>query len=330
MALTDEQHAVRAGGIGGSEVAAVALGRTPFADRMTVWRSKIEGRRNDGNNATVAGNLFEEPVKQLYAHHTGRVIETVSTIVHPAHPLVIATPDGISHAMPPGDGSPPVVIELKCVFGTRRHWDEPNGIDDTDTIPEYYVPQVMWEMAVTGLRATHVVAYFGGFLPAIYVVPWDEEMFGNLVTVVERFWRDHVVTGVPPPIDGASSSDEWLRSRYSKNNGKMKEADDQALNLIEMLRDGRRGLAREQDRVNYAANKLKEWLGEHDGVVFDGGRIRWKKNKDSQVVNYKGLLKELRPDPELVAKYTKTRVGARPFCPEFDDEEEERIVETEG
>jgi hypothetical protein len=40
-------------------------------------------------------------------------------------------------------------------------------------------------------------------------------------------------------------------------------------------------------------------------------RYTWKASKAKQVIDYKGLIHEMNPDPELLAKYTKTVEGNR-------------------
>lgn len=64
MPLSPEQHAIRRGGISGSEIAAVA-GLNPWAGPIDVWRSKVEPMApldEELNHNLLRGNLFEEPV----------------------------------------------------------------------------------------------------------------------------------------------------------------------------------------------------------------------------------------------------------------------------
>lgn len=317
MSLTDEQRAIRSGGIGGSEIAAISVG-SPYATEMTVWRSKMEGyQKKQSGYTTEAGTGFERPVIEQYKALTGRCVEYPGTLVHPEHSIVIATPDGISKPPYP-DGSPDVVLEVKCVFETRSHWADATGDDDTDNIPEYYVPQLQWEMGVTGLSAAHMVAYFGRRVPAVYFVPFDQGMFDDLVLIAERFWRDHVLTGKPPAIDGSKCSADYLAARFKKTNGNIKPLDDDALHWVNVLRVASARAAEEQARIDLAKNKIAEWLGDSDGCEGEWGKIRYKKGKPVSYIDYKGLIQHLQPDRATLAEFTRTREGNRPFCPDFE------------
>lgn len=78
-------------------------------------------------------------------------------------------------------------------------------------------------------------------------------------------------------------------------------------------------LTEESDRLKAEASELKAKImakmGEHASLIGPGGieLVSWKQAKEKAVIDYEGILIELRADPALVQKYTSVKAGARTF-----------------
>ena len=89
------------------------------------------------------------------------------------------------------------------------------------------------------------------------------------------------------------------------------------------LKEIRDGLATLQEQDELIANTFKARIGDHAGLHGDGWKITWKKNKDSQVIDWKAAFDTLAEgvDPSQVGHIidlnTKTKPGARVFRPFF-------------
>lgn len=229
--------------------------------------------------------------------------------MHPTVPLVIATPDGIST----GEGTPDLILEVKCPsWRTGHHWGEPG----TDQVPEYYLPQLMWEMAVTGLKAAHMVAYLGE-KPLIYDVPFDVELFEALVDVAQQFWNDHVATGLPPPVDASESYAAYLASRFPRGASPLLSATSEMTSWVEKLRRAREIKAAAEQEEAEAINHLKAAIGDHEGIEGAWGRITWRNNKDTLTTNWRQVAEACKPDETVVKAHTITKPGPRVFRPNF-------------
>lgn len=312
--LSEKQQAMRMGGLGGSEIAAVC-GIYPFAAPIDVWMSKrgLKPPIDEWTQAPlVRGALFEEPVKRWYSLKTGRHIAPCPTMVSPRNPLVIATPDGISYdPANPADRCPLEVKNPSWRMG--HHWGE----EWTDEIPDYYMPQVIWEMEVTGLRLAHVCAYMGDE-PRIYAVHWSEELYGSLVEIAEQFWVDHVLAGVPPPVDGTDSYKRWIEERYPRALKKQyRQIDDTIRPWVDRLLAARAQVAETEAEIALCQNVIKEWIGDHDGLVCEQGRIDWKNNKDKVRVDYKAVVQSIGANEDVLRQHTTVSPGARPFFVRF-------------
>lgn len=313
MALTREQLELRKKGITGSEIAALA-GLSPWSSAADVWERKM-GREQDLSQSPhiMRGNLLEAPILRWYAHLTQRVVHPQGTLVHPEHPLIMATPDGISTA----DGTADRVVEVKCPsWTTARHWGEPG----TDAVPVYYLPQVIFEMAVTGLKDADVVL-FAGVEPKIYPVAYDPDFFDALLEIAQQFWRDHVVTGTPPPPDASASYAAFI-ARYAPQYEPPKTLDltenAQANALAGRLRSLQETLDVLEQERELCRNQLKEIIGEHAQARINGGMVVWKQTKPIERVAWKDVVKAAAVPQELVQQHTKVAEPARPFRVRWD------------
>ena len=117
---------------------------------------------------------------------------------------------------------------------TARAW----GADGSDEIPRYYYPQVIWEMAVLGVRQAHVAAFMGDQM-RIYNIPWSQDVFDALYEAAERFWARHVVPKVPPPPDASAAyADHLARMFPAPDEALVPVADEEALRWLRVAAGG--------------------------------------------------------------------------------------------
>lgn len=299
--LTEEQHEIRRKGIGSSEIAAVA-GLNPWMGELDVWHRKMGVADDQDNINTRRGNHLEPAIRAWYQAETGRQVEDVGTLVHPEYSIVRATPDGMVPSFP-------APLEIKAPhFRTADHWGEPG----TDEIPEYYMPQVIWEMAVTDCKCAEIAALLGGDL-CIYHVQWDQEMFDLLLERAQAFWHDHIETETPPPPDGSESAKRWLQKRYPIATRDMLQADGEADEWVSRLKEAQHAKKAAEYDEQFAKNRLISMIGDHEGMTGPWGKIYYRNNKDRVVTDWRKLAESLKPSQALIDDHTVTKPGARPF-----------------
>lgn len=303
--LTPEQLEIRSRGITGSEIAAIA-GLSPYDGPLEVWAKKL-GLVEDENSAVMdRGTYLERGIRDWYCAKTGATVTDVGTVVHPSHPLVIATPDGIADL---GNGNVRG-LEIKApTWRTFRNW----GYEGTDNIPEWYIPQCTWEAAVLGIPLVDVAADLGDHL-GIWTVKFDEELFGRLREIAEKFWRDYVVTKVAPPAQGFPHEAETLKKVFPRaNTDEYLEADDDLSALVSEYRFAK-AKRDEYGRIfETYENRLRQAIGDKAGIRGDFGRVDYKNNKPWLVINWQAIARELKADAELIARHITVKPGARPL-----------------
>lgn len=311
--LTPEQQLVRATGITGSEIAALA-GCSRFHQAIDVYAAKVgdapQDMADDGQPQPhiERGVFLEQGLLNWYAYRTGRRLETPGTLRHPQFPLVVATPDAIAYGAP---GEPPRVVECKAPnWRSRGHWGEPG----TAEIPSYYIPQVQWELAVSGCKQADVIALLDGDL-AVYTVDYDPVLFNALYTVARVFWAKHVEPQRPPAPEASAAYGEYLRRKFPvATAAELPEATPDMLDHIRAYYFASHHQRAWATKEAAAKHTLMDLLGTHKGVCGSWGRIHYRNNKPAPKTNWRAVAEALGAPQDLIAQHTTQPVpGPRVF-----------------
>lgn len=192
---SDEWHELRSQGVGGSQVGTV-LGLNPWESAFTLW-AKTCGLIEDRESSLVmrAGSFFERPIKEFWLQENpGYEILETGTWRSKSHPFAHANPDGILKSP---DGSL-AILEIKT---SRYPWNE---------IPPHYKAQVLWYMAVLGIKNGKLVAWVSGSEFHEFDIEWNEFEANVMFTAVKRWW-DCVQSGEQPEWDGSTSTYETVK-----------------------------------------------------------------------------------------------------------------------
>lgn len=202
-AQSPEWHALRASGIGGSDIAAICK-TSPWTSPFTLWAKKT-GRIEDTVGASEAaewGNILEPVILDQFEKRSGLTVHRdVGTWAHKNRSWQLANPDAIWEDADGNLG----IVEVK----TSRYED-----DWTNGVPEYYKTQVYWYAQTFGFESTiYVVALFAGSKYRTFELnPSAFEQENNL-SEVEKF-RQYLDTDTQPDFDGATSTYETVRALH--------------------------------------------------------------------------------------------------------------------
>lgn len=330
--LTDEQLLLRTGGLSGTDFNALAMPFVPETKRrkwgpLGVFRSKTEPPRlrrdsGPGDDEEEAddpdrerGLYLEAALRDWYRDRNCALVEETGTLVHPDHPggdgvpKIMATPDGLAHIK----DKPSRALELKAPRFVMSHdWsdDFPHDIH----VPPYYLPQVTIEAFVTGTAGTDVVVLLGDEFRLLHV-PLDPDYCDDLIYIGQKFWRDHVVTGKPPPIDGTNQYHEYLLDRHPRHLDKPLKAatPDIIPHAVEYARQSEVIKKAEAARKLHRQH-LEQFCGDAPGVDFgDNGKITWKNTRDKLWVDYEQLLEYVHVSEHIVKQFQKSKPGPRKF-----------------
>lgn len=287
MSLSPAQIALRANGLGSSDVADLATGRA-----MRVWLAKRGLAEHVESEPMELGHAFEPAILGMFARRVGPVAPWGETLAHPDLPWALATPDGRTPE--------PAIVECKLVGpGAALAWGESG---DPEGVPERPLVQVVWQMFVTGVRTAHVAAVVNGTSFRVYPVAWDEELAWTLADLADRFWTRHVLGGEPPEVDGTEAARDYLRRRYPAAVGPMRSEDPAAREWARRYDEAHRAEAAAKAQKELAAQRLQALIGDAEGVAGRDFRATWR--PQASPPRWKSVAEALGAPADLVAAHT--------------------------
>lgn len=200
---SDDWHAARIQGIGGSEISAV-LGLSPFESAFSLWHRKrglilpVEE-----SPEMYWGKKHEPTICDEYAkHHPDQHVIPAGTYHGTGRPWQIVNPDRFGINKTTGEIT---VIEAKTSRDAEG-WGEPG----TDDVPVYYRAQVRWYLNALALRRAVIAVLISGSEYREYVVEADQADAELMLTRGEAFIRS-VRDGIRPAIDGHTATYQAIK-----------------------------------------------------------------------------------------------------------------------
>lgn len=284
--------AARRQGLGGSDIAAAA-GLNPYKTPYQLYlekRGEAEPEDLSDNDAVHFGNVLEDIVAQEYCRRTGRRVRRVNRILqHPVHAFMLASLDRDVIGEPR-------ILECK----TAGRWARPEdwGPSGTDQVPESYLLQTQWYLAVTGKQVADLAVLIAGQDFRIYEIPRDDALINELIRIGADFWH-RVETGNPPEI----TSIEDARLRWPQDSGEALECDIATEIKVQRIRDLSRQVKAIEAEIDTLKADVMEVMGDTALLTFEGCKLATWKQQASSRFDAKGFAKDY---PELYAQYQKT------------------------
>lgn len=300
----DEWLQIRTRGIGSSDSAA-AIGLSPYKSPLELWLEKTGRKAPDDlsqSEPVFWGSTLEPILAKVYAERTGNKVRRVNAVLqHPEHPFMLANLDRAIG----GNG----ILEIKTAgHHSAPFWEE--------GVPEAYQCQVLHQLAVTGKAWADVAVLIGGQDFRIYRIEREEDEVAALIERETIFWQ-HVESDTAPPADGSESSAKALNWLYPRDTGTTIDyTESNTLNTLfaEMLSFKRQRTHLEFLEATHRQT-IQAAMGEASTALFNGGRVTWKKARDSFTIDIKRLLQE---HPDHANRYTITVPGSRRFLIQVD------------
>jgi predicted phage-related endonuclease len=308
--------AVRATGIGGTDVAAL-VGVHPNKTAFDVYREKTgldKAIERTENERMWAGKRLEKVIAEMYTERTGNAHEWADVTLPGRRPHQVFTPDAVIGLM----CDDPTLALLDC---KNVAWDQAYkwGEDGSADVPDHIALQMQWYLDADNERQfADIAAFFGGHELRVYRILPDREIQESLYVIAERFWREHVLAGVAPNIEYSDATAEWIRRRFPRGNGNMREATIEEFAIIEQFRDVHTEAAKAKKLKDTWALRVKNLIGEYDGLTVEGKPLVTNRQaKDSQETDWKSVSLGLKVlvDPAqweaIIAIQTRTKTGSR-------------------
>lgn len=272
--------------IGASEAAAV-LGLSPYQTPMGVWLSKQDDAEPlADNDAMRAGRHMEAGTIAWAAEQLGAVEVEPGIrldepgIQGPAEWLAVR-PDGALHF---ADGHAELV-EAKT-SRLAHQWADGDA-------PEWYVVQVQVQLACVPCDAAQLAAYLPmvGKLETRRIVR-DDELILMMLDKLADWHARHLDPHGPrlaPAIDGSDAALEFIKRKFRTGSGKMRVATEHEAKLIIDLSVAKAAAKSAKAAEDLAANRLREAIGDDDGLSLPNGKVTWKSQAGAERLDQKLL-----------------------------------------
>ncbi|QRG70634.1 YqaJ viral recombinase family protein [Brevibacillus choshinensis] len=284
-------------GIGGSDVAAIA-GLSKWKFTVAVYLEKIGQTPLEDVQSEAAhfGSILEDVVAQEFTLRTGLKVKRRNAILqHSDYPFMLANVDRLIVGERTG-------LECKTASEYLKHeWEG-------EEIPPQYLIQCQHYMAVTGYTAWWIAVLIGGNKFIYKRIERDDEIIQYLINLESEFWNNHVLTKIPPMVDGSEASTALLRNMYPVGESESEtELPLEADVILEQLEQAKQDEKVAIDRVTELENRLKAMLGEIETGIASKHIVSWK-NMTTHRIDSKALAKD---HPDIYQKYLKPSVSRR-------------------
>lgn len=295
MGLSKRQLAFRRGGIGASEIAALA-GESQYATPIAIYEAKVLGAEIEATYQMDLGNELEEPIARIWAKQQGRYLARVDTLKHPTKTLALATPDRAVYLSQEARGDArrlktdvrdaERILQVKSTNWRLKHlWGE----EGSDRIPREYLCQAHWEGSVAGVDSVEFAVDFDKTKLARYRVRVSATVFEGLYDLAERFWKDHVLARVPPPPDATERYTEYLKRVFPSETTETIIAiapEDSLARDIEYFAKLKAGEKPLKLLLKLIQNRMLARTAEATGLTGAFGNVTFKKTRDGTTTDW--------------------------------------------
>ncbi|MEB6549118.1 YqaJ viral recombinase family protein [Heyndrickxia sporothermodurans] len=274
----------RTKGIGGSDCG-IILGLNKYRTAFELWLEKtgqVEPIEID-NEAIYWGNEMENVVAKEFEKRTDKKVRRSNFMYsHPNHPFIKANVDRLVV----GESA---VLECKTASAyLAKEWKD-------EEIPDTYLVQVQHYLGVTGKQKGYIAVLIGGNKFVWKEVERDEELINMIFQAEINFWNNHVLANVPPPLDGSSAAEKYLKEKYDRAE-KDKEVVlppdyKEILVQYEKIKSDEKLIKKAKTEIE---NKIKAELQDAERGIVSDYLVTWK-NQSRASVDSKAL-KEKFPD----------------------------------
>jgi putative phage-type endonuclease len=266
----DEWHLARAGGIGGSDAAAV-VGCSPYRDSLAVWAEKrglLVPDEPEDLDAVEMGHALEPVVLSRFAAKGPDIREAELwvprlVVADEDQPWLRCTPDALVV-----DEGGLALVQIKTASESQRGHDT----------PVHYEIQCRHEMAATGIGRCYLVTLFGGRYLEWELLRRDATIENWLLDAEAKLW-DHVEAGTDLPDElrygTLGTRVATLAKLHPDDDGEIVELPPELVSVSDTLHGVRRQLRELRDAEESLEDQIRAAIGKHAGGVLANGIGTW-------------------------------------------------------
>ncbi len=251
-----------------TDVAAI-LGVHPYRSAHQVFLDKIGMEPEKAETEPMWwGSKMEQAIGEKYAADYALELVPAGFVLDESEPIFGATPDFYIL------GSPNEILECKVAGeGASRNF----GPSETDEVPDHYLCQVMWQLAVTGLKVGRLAVLLSSLTTRTYTIKRDSKLIEHMKHRARIFWYEYVQAENAPPLSGFKPDTDYINAKHpSEEPGAKVVADfeiDKLAHELKIAIDAENAAALKVDELK---NQLKQFMGDASILETSSGAFTWK------------------------------------------------------
>lgn len=295
--LTAHQLETRRQGIGGSDIGAIC-GLSPYKTPVEVYLSKVQPAEPYTPSPQAHwGSLMEPLIAQDYALRHRVALDHPDTQTHKVYDWAIGNVDALVPKK--------AVVEFKTVW-PGSPMEGQFGEEGTDKVPDSYLAQVLWYMAIFDLPRAYLVAMFmRSATVREYVIERQAPLESLLLERGRLFWENHIVMQHPPAPQKLTDVDRLFKRA---DEGLELEASPELYDLCGRLRERREELKRITKEAEELEIQIKADMGNAAILTWESRPVVTWKNSTSKVFDQKQFAIDY---PGMAEKYKVPRETRR-------------------
>jgi len=245
----------------------------PYITAHGVWLDMKGLQEIEVNLPMQIGLELEPIVARLFRQRTGKKLRKGEFTRHPKVEYFACTPD---YEVIGEDA----LLECKTAgFFSGQNF----GLGGSDEIPDQYVCQTQWQLAITGKSVCYLAVLIDNSRFEIFKITRDEEFIKMLGSRAQKFYVEHFLADEPPELSGHEPDSRWVKNTYTYDNGGMVNTDEAHDALaVELVKTDLPELARLELEVERKKNILKGFMGEASILETSAGNFSWKRSEKTQ------------------------------------------------
>lgn len=294
--LTTTQLEARRHGIGGSDIGAIC-GLSPYKTPVDVYLSKLAPEPYEQSQQAYWGSLMEPLIAQDYAVRHKVALDHPEQRRHAVYEWALGNVDALVPKQ--------AVVEFKTVW-PNSPLENQFGEEGSDRVPDSYLAQVLWYLAIFDLPRAHIVAMFmRSATVREYVIERQAPLEAMLLERGRLFWENHIVMQQPPAPIKLTDVDRLFKRG---DEGLTLEATPELSELCGQLKIRRDELKRITKEAEALEIQIKAEMGNAATLTWEGKPLVTWKNSTSKVFDQKQYANDY---PGLYEQYKVPRETRR-------------------
>ena len=296
-------------GLGGSDIAAI-FGLSPYKTPLELWTEKVghpAANQSEGIHLRF-GQHVEPFVAEEFEKATGLFTQEYEyPLTHPKHDFMFGhidrfvVKDEYSPCVIDGGVVTDSLLECKTAsIYTKDQW----GPTGTDQVPNAYLLQCVWYMAITGCTTAHIAVLIGNSDFRTYRIEREQKLESMVIEQAKRFWFDNVLEGVPPAPKNSNDARLLFPTETPE---RTLQASHDLIERLNALRKNGEEVKKLEDESDQLKTQIMQAMGDAEQLVH-GSQVlaTWKSTKPAQRIDTATLKKQFPDIAQLCTQISPT------------------------